>query len=154
VPTIVPIAVIALLRGDHAVSFSCMPSSRPHQARVAGYVGGEDCGKAADRGHLLRGGRFALERVYRETGSSPSPRVKKALDFKVSVYVGQRLAGLRFPTPSPVSPASISPRGRRARVEPHARADRYLEKSGLIEVERDGRAAFVITVVVDRFVAP
>jgi hypothetical protein len=29
----------------------------------------------------------------------------------------------------------------------------YLEKAGLIRVERVGRAAFVITVVVDRFVA-
>jgi predicted transcriptional regulator len=29
----------------------------------------------------------------------------------------------------------------------------YLQKSGLIKVERDGRAAFVVTVVVDGFVA-
>ena len=33
---------------------------RPHQARVARYIGGEDRGETADRGHGLSGGRVGL----------------------------------------------------------------------------------------------
>jgi hypothetical protein len=32
---------------------------RPHKARVPGYVGGEDRGEAADRGHVSRGSLLA-----------------------------------------------------------------------------------------------
>src|SRR5271156_1198926 len=45
---------------------------RPHQARVPRHVGSENCGEAADRGHLSRGGRFGL------TKSIPKPALTLA----------------------------------------------------------------------------
>jgi hypothetical protein len=39
---------------------------RPHQARVAGHIGGEDRGEAADRGHRLSGGRLAQPSLPRK----------------------------------------------------------------------------------------
>ena len=33
--------------------------THPHQARVARHISREDCGEAADRGHLSRNGRLA-----------------------------------------------------------------------------------------------
>ena len=42
-----------------------------NQPRVAGHIGGEDGGEAADRRHVSPGGRFELNRVYRETRGDP-----------------------------------------------------------------------------------
>src|SRR5262249_54302142 len=46
----------------------------PHKARVACHVGGEDCGKAADRRHLSRSGRFGLTNCNAKTGPTLASR--------------------------------------------------------------------------------
>ena len=57
--------------------FVCPLLIRPHQTRVARHIGGEDCGKAADRRHVAAGGQSALNQVYPETGGGPSVAIAK-----------------------------------------------------------------------------
>jgi hypothetical protein len=60
---------------------------RPHQARAARHIGGEDRGEAADRGHDLSGGRFGLSKF------TVKPAVALALRSRV---VGLKNLTLNF----------------------------------------------------------
>jgi len=48
---------------------------RPHQARVARQIGGEDCGEAADRGHFLPG-IDRLNQIYFGICGGPSVEIR------------------------------------------------------------------------------
>jgi hypothetical protein len=44
---------------------------RPHQPRIPRHIGGEDCGEAADRRHVLPAVAW-FNQAYRETRDDPS----------------------------------------------------------------------------------
>jgi hypothetical protein len=52
---------------------------RSHQARVAGHIGGEDSGEAANWGHFLPGGR-CFNPTYFETCGGPSVEIAGGLN--------------------------------------------------------------------------
>ena len=71
-----PAPVLVDLRIDQLLEVRLEPFVRPllihpHQARIPRYVGGEDRGEAADRGHT-RPAVDCLCQAYPETGGGPS----------------------------------------------------------------------------------
>jgi hypothetical protein len=117
-----PPAVLGDLRMDQ---FLEVPSEPPvgsllisaHQARVAGHVGGEDRGEAADRGHFSPRSKW-LNQAYLETGLGPSiqwfgPPPSAGVRRRVAVSSGSNSAGGCIGhLPEPAQPVIRSPRRR------------------------------------------
>src|SRR5262249_39202814 len=102
-----PAAVLRDRRIDQSaeVSFQALVRSLlicTHKARIARNIGGEDCGEAADRGHLSRGGRSNLTKCNAKTTPTLASRWPEDVQTSGAArHISARRSPRRLQSPPP-----------------------------------------------------